>query len=124
MRACSEYGMLAVDRFELLAGLLEAALLEIGETLIVELVGGLGLLDIRREIDVVVRRTGRQKRRDAGAKRNSGCAHEYNVHHSACKIHAEIRPFGAFFLLFRGRHISQPPIHSNASVSQWANLWR
>ena len=48
--------MLAVDGVELAAGLLEAAGVEVGEALIVEHVGRIGLLDIGGEIDVVVLR--------------------------------------------------------------------
>ena len=80
-------GMLAVDGFELLAGFLEVALLEIGQALIVEHIGRLGLLDIGGEIDVFLGRACRQQRESAGAQRHQRSANDLHRHHFAFQTH-------------------------------------
>ena len=64
--------MLAVDGVELAAGLLEAPGIQVGETLIVELVGRLGLLDIGRQIEVLLLRCSRPAGQRRGSDRDDG----------------------------------------------------
>ena len=93
--------MLAVDRLELLARLLEAPAFEIGEALIVEHVGRLGLLDIGGEIDVVV---GRACRQNSGEASDANAIRTLRDRLSSASFRVqrtfEIRPFGASFSAF------------------------